>query len=155
MRRRRAPKRRVPPDSKYGSPVVQKLINMVMERGKKSLAERIVYHAFAIAGEKTGKDPLEVFKQAVENVRPLLETKSRRVGGATYQVPVSVRLDRGQSLALRWIRAFAKGRKGTPMEQKLAGEILDAYNKTGASLRKREDTHKMAESNRAFAHYRW
>ena len=119
------------------------------------MAERIVYNAFAILGEKTGKEPLEVFKLAVENARPLLETKSRRVGGATYQVPVSVRLDRGQGLALRWMQAFAKGKKGTPMERKLADEILDAYNKTGASVRKREDTHKMAESNRAFAHYRW
>jgi small subunit ribosomal protein S7 len=126
-----------------------------MERGKKSLAERIVYNAFAILGEKTGKDPLEVFKQAVENVRPLLETKSRRVGGATYQVPVSVRMDRGQGLAIRWMRTFAQGKKGAPMERKLADEMLDAYNKTGAAVRKREDTHKMAESNRAFAHYRW
>lgn len=134
---------------------MQKLINIVMERGKKSLAERIVYSSFAIVGEKTGKDSFEVFKQAVENVRPLLETKSRRVGGATYQVPVSVRLDRGQSLALRWIKTFAKGRKGVPMQQKLAQEILDGYNKTGSSMKKREDTHKMAEANRAFAHYRW
>lgn len=155
MRRRRAPKRIVPPDPKYGNPLVQKLINIVMERGKKSLAERIVYNAFAIVGEKTGKEPLEIFKQAVENVRPLLETKSRRVGGATYQVPVSVRLERGQGLALRWIRTFAKTKKGAPMERKLADEILEAYNKTGASIRKRDDTHKMAESNRAFAHYRW
>ena len=155
MRRRRAAKRTVPPDPKYGNPLVQKLINMVMERGKKSLAERIVYDTFAVVGEKTGKEPLEVFKQAVENVRPLLETKSRRVGGATYQVPVSVRVERGQSLALRWIKTFAKGKKGAPMQQKLAQEILDAYNKTGPSMRKREDAHKMAESNRAFAHYRW
>jgi len=155
MRRHRASKRVVPPDPKYGNALVQRLINIVMERGKKSLAERIVYNAFAILGEKTGKDALEVYKQAVENARPLLETKSRRVGGATYQVPVSVRIDRGQALALRWMRTFAKGKKGSPMEQKLASEILDAYNKTGASIRKREDTHKMAESNRAFAHYRW
>ena len=155
MRRRRASKRTVSPDPKYGNPLVQKFINIVMERGKKSLAERIVYNAFKLAGEKAGKDPLEVFKQAVENARPLLETKSRRVGGATYQVPVSVRVDRGQSLAIRWMRTFARGKKGTPMAQKLAGEILDAYNKTGSSMRKREDTHKMAESNRAFAHYRW
>ena len=155
MRRRRAPKREVPPDGKYGNPLVQKLINIVMERGKKSLAERIVYNAFSILGEKTGKEPLEVYKQAIENVRPLLETKSRRVGGATYQVPVSVRMDRGQSLALRWVQMFAKGRKGQPMQQKLAQEILDAFNKTGSAIRKREDTHKMAESNRAFAHYRW
>jgi len=135
--------------------LVQKFINIVMERGKKFLAERIVYNAFAILGEKTGKDPLEVFKQAVENARPLLETKSRRVGGATYQVPISVRLDRGQGLAVRWMQAFARGKKGAPMERKLADEILDCYNKTGATIRKREDTHKMAESNRAFAHYRW
>ncbi len=155
MRRRRAARRTVPPDPKYGNPLVQKLINIVMERGKKSLAERIVYNAFAIAAEKIGKDSLEVFKQAVENVRPLLETKSRRVGGATYQVPVSVRLDRGQSLAIRWMRTFAKSKKGAPMERKLADEIVDAYNKTGASMRKREDAHKMAEANRAFAHYRW
>ena len=155
MRRRRASKRTMPPDPKYGSPLVQRLINVVMERGKKSLAERIVYNAFAIAGEKTGKDPMEVFKQAIENVRPLLETKSRRVGGATYQVPVSVRLDRGQSLAVRWIQTFASGKKGAPMEKKLADEIVDAHNKTGASIKKREDLHKMAESNRAFAHYRW
>ena len=126
-----------------------------MERGKKSIAERIVYNAFAVLGEKTGKDPLEVFKQAIENARPLLETKSRRVGGATYQVPVSVRLDRSQSLAIRWMKTFARGKKGAPMEKKLSTEILDAYNKTGATMRKREDTHKMAESNRAFAHYRW
>ena len=128
---------------------------MIMERGKKSIAERIVYNAFGVLGEKTGKDPLEVFKQAIENARPLLETKSRRVGGATYQVPVSVRLDRSQSLAIRWIKTFARGKKGAPMEKKLSVEILDAYNKTGATIRKREDTHKMAESNRAFAHYRW
>ena len=143
------------PDPKYGTPLVQRLINVIMERGKKSIAERIVYNAFAILGERTGKDPLEVFKQALENARPLLETKSRRVGGATYQVPVSVRLDRGQSLALRWIKNFARKKKGAPMEKKLSDEILDAYNKTGATMRKREDTHKMAESNRAFAHYRW
>ena len=155
MRRRRAFKRTVVPDPKYGNTLVQKLINMIMERGKKPLAERIVYNALAVLGEKTGKDSLEVYKQAVENVRPLLETKSRRVGGATYQVPVSVRMDRGQSLALRWIKGYARGKKGAPMERKLADEILDAYNKTGASIRKREDTHKMAESNRAFAHYRW
>jgi len=155
MRRRRAARRTVSPDPKYGNTLVHRLINVVMERGKKSLAERIVYNAFAILGEKTGKDALEVFKQSVENVRPLLETKSRRVGGATYQVPVSVRADRGQSLAIRWMHTFAEGKKGAPMQQKLANEILDGFNKTGASMRKREDTHKMAESNRAFAHYRW
>ena len=155
MRRRRAARRTIPPDGKFGNTLVQKLINVVMERGKKSLAERIVYNAFALAAQKTGKEALEVFKQAIENARPLLETKSRRVGGATYQVPVSVRLDRGQGLAVRWIRTFARGKKGAPMEKKLADELVDAYNKTGATIRKREDTHKMAESNRAFAHYRW
>lgn len=155
MRRRRAPKRTIPPDPKFGQVLVQKFINVIMECGKKSLAERIVYNAFDLAGQKIGKEPLEVFKQAIENVRPLLETKSRRVGGATYQVPVSVRVDRGQALAIRWIKTFANSKKGKPMEKKLADEIVDGYNKTGAAMRKREDTHKMAESNRAFAHYRW
>ncbi len=131
------------------------MINVVMERGKKSLAERIVYDAFDVLKEKTGKEPLEVFKKSLENVRPLLETKSRRVGGATYQVPVSVRPDRSNTLAMRWIRGYAQSRKGKPMRVKLAEEILDGYNKTGASFKKREDNHKMAESNRAFAHYRW
>ena len=143
------------PDPKYGNTLVQRLINVIMEKGKKSIAERIVYNAISMVGEKTGKEPLEVFKQAIENARPLLETKSRRVGGATYQVPVSVRLDRGQSLALRWMKNFSRKKKGAPMEKKLSDEILDAYNKTGSTIRKREDTHKMAESNRAFAHYRW
>ena len=119
------------------------------------MAQKIVYGAFNVVKEKAGKEPLEVFKQAVENVRPLLETKSRRVGGATYQVPVSVRADRGHTLALRWIRSYARERKGRPMYMKLAEEILDSYNKTGTSMKKREDIHKMAESNRAFAHYRW
>ncbi len=155
MRRRRAPKRKIDPDPKYGDVFVSKLINIVMERGKKSMAERIVYGSFEILKEKTGKEPLEVFKQAVDNIRPLLETKSRRVGGATYQVPVSVRSDRSMTLALRWMKKFANGRKGKPMEVKLAEEILDGFNKTGSSMKKREDVHKMAESNRAFAHYRW
>ena|SRR3989338_7878444 len=155
MRRRRAPKRQINADPKYGDLLVSKMINVVMERGKKSLAERIVYGAFDILKEKTGKDPLEVFKQAMDNVRPLLETKSRRVGGATYQVPVTVRPDRGSTLAMRWIRGFARSRKGKPMQTKLAEELMDGYNKTGAAMKKREDIHKMAESNRAFAHYRW
>lgn len=155
MRRRRAPKRTIAPDPQYADLLVSKLINLVMERGKKSMAQKIVYGAFNVVKEKAGKEPLEVFKQAVENVRPLLETKSRRVGGATYQVPVSVRADRGHTLALRWIRSYARERKGRPMYMKLAEEILDSYNKTGTSVKKREDIHKMAESNRAFAHYRW
>ena len=155
MRRRRAKSRKITPDSKYGDALVAKLINIVMERGMKSCAEAIVYRSLDILKEKTGKESLTVFRQALDNVRPLLETKSRRVGGATYQVPVNVRSDRGNTLALRWIRNYARSRKGKPMEQKLADEILDGFNKTGASFKKREDTHKMAESNRAFAHYRW
>ncbi|MFZ5802324.1 MAG: 30S ribosomal protein S7 [Candidatus Omnitrophota bacterium] len=155
MRRRRAPKRTINPDPKYGDLLVSKMINVVMERGKKMVAQKIVYGAMDIVAEKTGKEALEVFKQSIDNVRPLLETKSRRVGGATYQVPVSVRADRGNTLAMRWMRTFARGRKGRPMQVKLAEEILDGYNKTGSSIKKREDVHKMAESNRAFAHYRW
>ena len=134
---------------------MSKMINIVMESGKKSIAEKIVYGALTILQEKTGKEPLEVFKRSIDNIRPLLETKSRRVGGATYQVPISVRPERGNTLALRWIRTFARARKGKPMATKLAEELLDGYNKTGAAYKKREDTHKMAESNRAFAHYRW
>lgn len=155
MRRRRAPKRKILPDPKYRHPLVAKLINIVMERGKKSVAQRIVYTAFDLMKDKTGKPAIDVFKQAMENARPLLETKSRRVGGATYQVPIEVKLDRGYSLALRWIRLFAQGRKGQPMENKLANEIIDCFNKTGSTMKKREDTHKMAESNKAFSHYRW
>ena len=155
MRRRRAQKREILPDPKFEDLMVSKLINLVMEKGKKSTAERIVYGAFEILKEKTGKEPLEVFKKSMENVRPLLETKSRRVGGATYQVPVSVRPDRSNTLAMRWLRSYARQRKGKPMLQKLADEILDGYNKTGSAFKKREDTHKMAEANRAFAHYRW
>ena len=155
MRRRRAKKRDILPDPRYSDLLVAKLINIVMERGKKSTSESIVYGAFDILKEKTGKEPLEVFKKCIENIRPLLETKSRRVGGATYQVPVSVRPERGNTLALRWMRTFARGRKGKPMRTKLADEIMDGFNKTGAAFKKREDTHKMAESNRAFAHYRW
>ena len=155
MRRRRAQKRKILPDPKYKNILVAKMVNTVMECGKKSLAERVLYGAFDVLKEKTGKDPLEVFKQALDNARPLLETKSRRVGGATYQVPVSVRPERGNALAMRWMRNYARERKGLPMPQKLANELLDAYNKTGTAIKKREDTHKMAESNRAFAHYRW
>ncbi len=155
MRRRRAPKRRILPDPKFKNILVAKMINIVMERGKKSTAEGVLYGAFDILKDKTGKDPLEVFKQALDNARPMLETKSRRVGGATYQVPMSVRPERGNALAMRWMRTFARDRQGSPMRQKLANEILDAFNKTGGAVKKREDTHKMAESNRAFAHYRW
>ncbi len=155
MRRRRAQKRMIDPDPRYGDYLVAKFINVVMESGKKSIAERIVYDALDIVKEKTSKEPLEVFRAALDNVRPLLETKSRRVGGATYQVPVSVAEDRGYSLALRWIRSYSRDRKGKPMHEKVAQEIIDGYNKTGPSIKKREDMHKMAEANRAFAHYRW
>ena len=155
MRRRRAQKRLIDPDPRYGDLLVAKFINIVMECGKKSIAERIVYDALDIVKEKTSKEPLEVFRAALDNVRPLLEAKSRRVGGATYQVPVSVSEDRGYSLALRWIRSYSRERKGKPMHEKLAQEIIDGFNKTGPSIKKREDMHKMAEANRAFAHYRW
>lgn len=155
MRRRRAPKRKINKDPIYHDLVVAKMINMLMVMGKKSTAERIMYGALGIISKKSGKEPLEVFRQALDNVRPLLETKSRRVGGATYQVPMSVSPERGISLAMRWVRNYARSRKGRPMGEKLAQELLDSYNKTGTSIKKKEDTHKMAESNRAFAHYRW
>jgi len=155
MRRRKAPKREVIPDPKYRDVQVAKLINVIMERGKKSLARRIVYNAFDIIEERSKKEAIQVFRDALSNVRPLLETKSRRVGGATYQVPIEVPSKRGQSLALRWIVNFSKSKKGQPMERKLAGELLDAFNKTGTAYKRREDTHRMAESNKAFSHYRW
>ena len=155
MRRHKAEAREILPDPKYKSKVVSKFMNMMMERGKKSIAERIVYGAFEQAAKKVGKEPLETFQKALDNTRPLVELKSRRVGGATYQVPIEVRQDRGISLAMRWIRDFARGRKGKPMVDKLAAEIIDAYNNTGSAVKKREDIHKMAEANKAFSHFRW
>ncbi len=155
MRRRRAPKQQVTPDPKYNSRLVTKMVNMVMVQGKKSLAENVMYTAMEILEKKTGKNPLDVFKKAVENTRPLLEVKPRRVGGATYQVPVEIRQDRGTVMSLRWMRNFARQRKGKPMEEKLAQEILDSFNGEGSTVKKRDDMHKMAESNKAFAHYRW
>lgn len=155
MRKGRAKKREVLPDLKYSNKVVTKFINMMMVKGKRSLAERVVYRSFDILQEQTGKDALEAFQKAVDNVRPLLEVKARRVGGATYQVPVEVRTERSTNLALRWIRSFARQKKGKPMEERLASELIDAYKCTGAAVKKREDTHKMAEANKAFAHYRW
>ncbi len=155
MRRRRAEGRELLPDPKYKSKVVSKFMNMIMERGKKSIAEHIVYSAFEAAAKKVGKEPLEVFQKALDNARPLVELKSRRVGGATYQVPIEVRQDRGVSIAMRWIRDYAKARKGKPMVEKLATEISDAYNGTGSAVKKREDIHKMAEANKAFSHFRW
>ncbi|HHW42275.1 30S ribosomal protein S7 [Desulfofundulus thermobenzoicus] len=148
-------KRDVPPDSIYGSKVVTKLINQVMLKGKKSIAEKICYNAFDIIREKTGKNPVEVFEQAMKNVMPVLEVKARRVGGANYQVPVEVRPERRQTLGIRWITRYARERGGKSMEEKLAAEIMDAANGTGGAFKKKEDTHKMAEANKAFAHYRW
>ncbi|MBD3379442.1 MAG: 30S ribosomal protein S7 [Candidatus Omnitrophica bacterium] len=156
MRRRRAEKRIAQPDPKYKNKLLGKFINMVMERGKKSLAEKIVYGALETIREKEkGKDPIEVFNQSIENARPLLEVKSRRIGGATYQVPLEVKLDRGQFMAMRWIRDFSRAQKGKPMDQRLADELLNAYRREGPTIKKREDTHKMAEANKAFAHFRW
>ena len=155
MRRRRAPKREISPDPKYNSKLVTKFINVIMLEGKKSKAESIVYKCLDTLGEKIGKKPLEVFEKAINNVRPILEVKARRVGGATYQVPIEVTESRGIALAFRWIRDFARGRSGKPMQEKLAAEIMDAYNGTGPAVKKKEDTHKMAEANKAFSHYRW
>ncbi len=148
-------KRDVLPDPVYNSKVVTKLINQVMYDGKKGTAQRICYDAFDIVKEKTGREPLEVFDQAMENVMPLLETKARRVGGSNYQVPIEVRPERRQTLGLRWLVMFTRKRGERTMADRLAAEIMDAANNTGASVKKREDTHKMAESNKAFAHYRW
>jgi len=156
MRRRRAEKRETIPDPKFNSKLLSKFMNMVMARGKKSLAEKIVYGALEILKENVNdKDPLEVFMQAVENVRPLLEVKSRRIGGATYQVPIEVKLERGQFMSMRWIRDFARQQKGKAMKEKLAAELLNAYKREGPSIKKREDTHRMAEANKAFAHFKW
>jgi small subunit ribosomal protein S7 len=156
MRRRRAEKREAAPDLKYNSKVIAKFINMVMLKGKKSVAENIVYGALDILKEKTKEeDVLKAFHRAIDNVRPRLEVKPRRVGGATYQVPVEVNQTRGVSLALRWIRDFARSRKGKPMEEKLADELLAAYKAEGSAVKKRDDTHKMAEANKAFSHFRW
>ena len=155
MRKRRAEKRDVLPDPIYNSKIVTKLINQIMQDGKKGTAERILYEAFDMIKEKTGKDPMEVYLKALENVTPLLEVKSRRVGGANYQVPVEVKAERAQTLAFRWLAQYARLRSGHTMAEKLANEIIDASNGIGASVKKREDTHKMAEANKAFAHYRW
>ena len=154
-RRNAAVKKPVLPDPIYKSKTVTKLINKVMRDGKKSLAQSIVYDAFGIIKDKMGLEPLDVFNKALENVKPVLETKSRRVGGANYQVPVEVKDDRAQTLALRWLVNYAKLRNGKGMAINLANEIMDAANGTGGSVKKREDTHRMAEANKAFAHYRW
>ncbi len=156
MPRRGTIKKRKPkPDHFYNSTLISKFINTILKKGKKSLAENIVYRAMERVNQKSKEDPLKMFEKAVENVRPVLETKSRRVGGATYQVPVEVLLNRSISLAVRWLIRFARDRAGKSMEEKLSAEILDAVNNRGGAVKKREDIHKMAESNRAFAHYRW
>ena len=148
-------KRDVLPDPLYNSKLVTRLINNVMVDGKKGVSQKIVYGAFEIIQEKTGKDPLETFEQAMENIMPLLEVKARRVGGATYQVPMEVRPERRETLGLRWLTNYSRLRSEKTMKERLAGEILDAVNGAGGAAKKREDTHKMAEANRAFAHYRW
>jgi small subunit ribosomal protein S7 len=154
-RRRVAERRDILPDPKYNSKIVSKFINAIMKSGKKSTAEKICYGAFEILKNKTGSDPLKVFKTALENVKPVIEVKPRRVGGATYQVPVEIRPHRRTALAFRWILKYARDRGEKTMGERLAGELMDAFNNTGVSIKKKEDTHKMAEANKAFAHYRW
>ena len=154
-RRGKIAKRDVWPDPLYNSKLVTRLINNVMIDGKKGVAQKIVYEAFDIIREKTGKEPLEVFEAAMENVMPVLEVKARRVGGATYQVPMEVRPERRQTLGLRWITLYSRQRSERTMKERLANEIMDAVNSTGSAFKKREDTHKMAEANKAFAHFRW
>ena len=154
-RRHSAEKREIIPDAKFGDVIVTKFMNSVMYEGKKSTAEGIVYGAFDIIEGKLKSDPLAVFKSALENVAPAIEVRSRRVGGATYQVPMEVRPERRQTLGLRWLTGYARKRSEKTMKERLAGEIMDACNNTGAAVKKREDTHKMAESNKAFAHFRW
>ena len=154
-RRRVAVKRKVMPDSKYNSILVSRFVNQIMKQGKKSIAERIFYNALEVISEKLKSNPLDVVTKAIDNVKPVVEVKSRRVGGATYQVPLEVSPDRQVSLALRWILDFARSRKGLSMQDALSAELIDAYNKQGSAIKKREDTHKMAEANKAFSHYKW
>ena len=154
-RRGNVPKREILPDPMYGSVLVTRLVNNVMLDGKKGVAQKIVYGAFDIVKEKTDKEPLEVFTTAMDNIMPSLEVKARRVGGATYQVPMDVRPARRQTLGLRWLTNYARSRSERTMAERLANEIMDAANNTGSAVKKREDTHKMAESNKAFAHFRW
>ena len=154
-RRGFVPKREVLPDPVYGTTVVTKLINQIMEDGKRGIAQNVCYTAFETVKEKTGKEPLDAFTEAMNNIMPSLEVKARRVGGATYQVPMEVRPERRQTLGLRWLTGYARKRSEKTMKERLAGEIMDACNNTGAAVKKREDTHKMAESNKAFAHFRW
>jgi small subunit ribosomal protein S7 len=154
-RRRRAEAREVIPDAKYGDVVISKFMNSLMREGKKSVAENIVYGAFDIIQKKTRQEPVKVFHDALDNVKPAIEVRSRRVGGATYQVPVEVRPERRQALAIRWIITAARARRESTMMERLSGELMEAANKGGTAVKKREDTHRMAEANRAFSHYRW
>ncbi len=154
-RRRAAVKRQVDPDAKFGDVIVAKFINCMMYQGKKSISEKIVYHAFDRIQNKSGKAAVEMFHEALTNIKPALEVRSRRVGGATYQVPTEVRPDRAQALAFRWLIKAARARSEKTMTERLSAELMDAANNRGSSVKKREDTHKMAEANRAFAHYRW
>ena len=154
-RRGNVPKREILPDPMYNSVLVTKLVNSIMLDGKKGVAQKVVYGAFDIIKEKTGNEPLDVFTQAMENIMPVLETKTRRVGGANYQVPMEVRPARRQTLGLRWLTAYSRARGERTMAERLAGELMDAANNTGAAVKKREDTHKMAEANKACAHFRW
>ena len=154
-RRGNVPKREVLPDPNYNSVLVTKLVNSIMLDGKKGVAQKVVYGAFDIIKDKTGQEPLDVFTAAMENIMPSLETKSRRVGGSTYQVPMEVRPERRQTLGLRWLTNYSRGRSENTMKERLAAEILDAANNTGSAVKKRDDVHKMAEANKAFAHYRW
>ena len=155
MRRRRAPKREIKGDPKYNSPIVGRFINIIMKDGKKTVAQRIVYQALDIVGERLKQDSLSIFLKALDNARPHLQVKPRRIGGATYQVPIEVPKERGIFVALRWIRDFSRSKKGKPMGEKLAEEIIACYKNEGPVIKKKEDTHKMAEANKAFAHFRW
>ena len=150
-----APKRQILPDPRFNSKVLARFINKVMLSGKKSVAEKVMYSALDLIAEKTGRDPMDIFSQALSNAMPLVEVRPRRVGGATYQVPMEVRPDRRQAMAMRWLIGYARTRAGKSMTEKLAYELMDAANNAGATIKKREDTHKMAEANKAFAHYRW
>lgn len=154
-RRRVIAKREVLPDPKYGSKLVSKFINLMMEDGERGTSEKILYGTFDIIKDKSGNDPLKVFKQAIENVKPMLEVKPRRVGGATYQVPVEIRPNRRMTLAFRWLISYSRARNEKTMAEKLASELLDAFNNQGTTIKKKEDTHRMAEANKAFAHFRW
>ncbi len=154
-RRREVPKRKILPDPKYHDPLVAKFVNCIMNRGKKSVAEGILYRSLDIIREKTKGDPIAIFRQAIDNVKPMIEVKPRRVGGATYQVPIEVRPARKTALAMRWIITYARQRPERRMDEALSAELIDAANRRGAAVKKREDTHKMAEANKAFAHYRW